>query len=326
MSLSKADFDAIAKSYSEKRINAQKELDQRTEYVYSHVPGYRELSDEIAHLSVEYSKRALSGKSDGLGEVKAKISALSARKKELLKDAGLGADYLALSYSCPDCKDTGYIDGSKCHCFKDQEIALQISHLYDRSGIRQYLNEVSFDMVSEKYYSGEDLDNFRDSIKKSHSFIENFNSDYQNLLFYGTVGTGKSLLSSCIAKELLKQGHSVLYFSTIALMDEIARSAFDKSEKYSKDVISSTNPLYDSELLIIDDLGTELTNSFTISSLFNLINERAMKKKPIIISTNLSLEELRDRYTDRIFSRLTGNYTFCRLSGPDIRIAHKFSK
>ena len=324
MSLSRADVDIILRGYEEDRMDSAREQDRRKAYVYSNVPGYRELSEEIASLSVAYARHALSGSDTPAEPVSERIRALSAKKKALLSEAGLPDDYLDPIYKCGDCHDTVYSNGVKCHCFKKKEMSLQISRLFDQSGIKQSLEEAGFDMVSEKSYSGDDLENFRDSKNKSLSFVKNFNSDYQNLLFYGTVGTGKSLLSSCIAKELIKEGHSVVYFSTIALMDELARNAFDKNDRNSRDCVSSDNPIFDSELLIIDDLGTELTNSFTISSLFNLINERALKKRSVIISTNLSLEELRDRYTDRIFSRLTGGYTFCRMSGPDIRIAHKF--
>ncbi len=327
MSLSNAEYDLIMREYNDDRLSSEKELDRKRKYVYEHIPEYRSLSEQIAHLSLEYIRTALSGNRTSASELKDRISALSAKKKALLTEAGLSEDYLEPSYKCPDCRDTGYIDGRKCHCFIHREIQYKISTLYENSGIRQALNEVSFDMASERYYSGEDLEHFRESKKKAISFVENFNSDYQNLLFYGTVGTGKSLLSSCIARELLEREHSVVYFSTIGLMDELARSAFDRNEhKGGRSTSLSVDPIFDSELLIIDDLGTELTNSFTISTLFNLINERALKKRSVIISTNLSLEELRDRYTDRIFSRLTGGYTFCRLSGPDIRIAHKFDK
>ena len=141
---------------------------------------------------------------------------------------------------------------------------------------------------------------------------------YQNLCFYGTVGTGKSFLSGCIAKALMKDGYSVIYFSASGLIDLFSRYAFDyKSREESEEAYQD---IYNCDLLIIDDLGTELTNSFSVSRLFTCLNERALRKKSIIISTNLSLEELRDRYSDRIFSRLTGNFKFCRMTGPDIRM------
>ena len=145
--------------------------------------------------------------------------------------------------------------------------------------------------------------------------------DYHNLFFYGTVGTGKSFLSGCIASELLESGHSVIYFSASGLFDALARYAFDSR---AKEALSGFyEDLYHCDLLIIDDLGTEMTNTFVASQLFSCLNERHLRKNATIISTNLSLEELRDRYSDRVFSRITSHYDLCKLTGPDIRMCKK---
>ena len=139
--------------------------------------------------------------------------------------------------------------------------------------------------------------------------------------FYGTVGTGKSFLSGCIASELLQTGHSVIYFSASGLFDTLARYAFDSR---AKEALSGFyEDLYNCDLLIIDDLGTEMTNTFVASQLFSCLNERHLRKNATIISTNLSLEELRDRYSDRVFSRITSHYDLCKLTGPDIRMCKK---
>ena len=153
------------------------------------------------------------------------------------------------------------------------------------------------------------------------NFIKNFNQDYHNILFYGTVGTGKSFLSGCIAKELIDQGCSVIYFSSSSLFDMLARYSFDYKEKEA--LQDFCEDIYGCDLLIIDDLGTEITNTFVASQLFSCLNERGLRKKAMIISTNLSLEELRDRYSDRIFSRITSFFSLCKLTGQDIRICKK---
>jgi DNA replication protein DnaC len=158
-------------------------------------------------------------------------------------------------------------------------------------------------------------------VQTCRNFVRNFNSDYHNLFFYGTVGTGKSFLSGCVAKELIESGHSVIYFSATALFDLLSKNSFD--HKNREDMRDAYADLYQCDLLIIDDLGTELTNQFVTSQLFALLNERHMGKKATIISTNLSLEELRNRYSDRIFSRITSNYEICKLSGQDIRMYKK---
>lgn len=314
MSLSNSQYEQIKRKYDSKRRTALIESDSRLSYIKENVDGYSELCDAIASLSIERTKKALSGDKSALSDLSELIANLSEQKQNLLVSAGYSKDYIDPIFECPDCKDTGYIDNQMCHCFKQQVIDL----LYDQSNIRDSLNDVGFDRLSDCYYKGEDLNSFLDSKQKSILFTTNFDSNYQNLLFYGTVGVGKSLLSSCIAKELLNTGHSVIYFSASALFDSLSKATFDKSRDQQ-----FLDNIYDCDLLIIDDLGTEMTNSFTVSSFFSLINERALRKKPIVISTNLSLESIRDRYTDRTFSRMTGSFTFCRMSGPDIRIAHK---
>ena len=317
MSLTNTQYDIILRGYENKQLNARHELERRTKYVYEHIPAYRELEDTIATLSVSQGKKYLEGNESAIEELKAELARLSARKAQLLKDAGLPEDYLKPSYTCPDCRDTGYIDGQKCHCFKQTMITL----LYEQSNIREMLQNENFDVLSYEYYEGEHLSHFRNAVTTCRNFIKNFNSDYHNLFFYGTVGTGKSFLSNCVAKELIESGHSVIYFSSSGLFDLLSKYSFDFKNR--EDQIEQHNDLYQCDLLIIDDLGTELTNQFVTSQLFSLLNGRHMGKKATVISTNLSLEELRNRYSDRIFSRITSHYEICKLTGPDIRMYKK---
>ena len=152
-------------------------------------------------------------------------------------------------------------------------------------------------------------------------FIKSFPDDCGNLLFYGTVGTGKSFLSGCIANELLERGFSVVYFSAISLFASLSRYSFETNTKET--LYNFSKDLYNYDLVIIDDLGTEVLSSFVTSQLFSLLNEREMRKKATIISTNLNLGELKERYSDRVFSRLTKSFTICMLSGPDVRMCQK---
>ena len=314
MALSNTQYDQIKRMYDQKLLRRHYEIEKRTAYVNEHVEGYKELSDAISSLSIERARLLFEGNSHALDDLKESIELLRDQKNCLLKGAGLPTDYLDIPYDCEDCQDTGYVNGEKCHCFKQASISL----LYDQSNLKEYLDSTDFSKVSDKYYQGQDLSHFKDSFEKSINFVKNFKIDYQNLCFYGTVGSGKSFLSGCIAKELLKEGNSVIYFSASALMDFFSKYAFDfKSRDESEEAYRD---IYECDLLIIDDLGTEVTNGFSISRLFTCLNERHLRKKSIIISTNLSLEELRDRYSDRIFSRLTGNFLFCRMTGPDIRM------
>lgn len=317
MSLTNMQFESIRRGYEEKQERNRHLLSKRQDYVYEHVDGYRELDESVASVSVEHARKMLAGDDTALEQLRSTIADLSSMKAGLLKSAGLPEDYLDPIYDCPDCQDTGYIEGQKCHCFKQQMISL----LYEQSNIREMLSRENFDALSYEYYQGDDLLRFQNAVKTCREFIQSFKTDYHNLFFYGTVGTGKSFLSGCVAKELLEQGFSVIYFSATGLFDTLARYSFDIKSKES--LYNTYEDLYNCDLVIIDDLGTEVTNSFVTSQLFSCLNERHLRRKSTIISTNLSLEELRDRYSDRIFSRITSHYQVCKLSGQDIRMYKK---
>lgn len=314
MSLTNLQYGMIQRKYDEKQRKSRLELEKHIAYVNEHVDGYRELNDVISSLCVEKARLMLNGDEHVLEDLKRTIADLKSQKAALLKGASIPADYLEPVYECPDCQDTGYINGAKCHCFKQAMMTI----LYDQSNIRDFLKTQDFEKVSDQYYHGIDLVHFQDTLEKSKNFLKNFDNDYQNLIFYGTVGTGKSFLSGCIAKSLIETGHSVIYFSATALMDTFSKYSFDYKNKEA--CSEFFDDVYGCDLLIIDDLGTELVNDFTITRFFNCMNERFLRKKAMVISTNLSLEELRSRYSDRIFSRLTSNFTFCNLTGPDIRM------
>jgi len=315
--LTNSQYDTILRGYEERQIKNRHLLSSRTGQVYEQVEGYKELDASVSSISVEYGKRMLSGDEAALSDLKTALHALSDKKRQLLISAGLPADYLEPIYDCPDCKDTGYINGEKCHCFKQQMISL----LYEQSNIHGMLETENFSHLSYEYYSGEDLTAFERAVNVCKTFITGFEKEYKNLFFYGTVGCGKSFLSGCVAKELIETGHSVIYFSAIGLFDFLSRYSFDHKNK--ENLYNAFEDLYNCDLVIIDDLGTEVTNNFVTSELFSCLNERHIRKKSTIISTNLSLGELRERYSDRIFSRITSNYEVCRLSGQDIRM-YKF--
>ena len=317
MALTNSQYNALMKTYEEKQLNNRLSLDQRQSYVNKLIPEYAEISSQISSLSIQHAARLLEGDETALTDLKATISQLHNKKRQLLINAGLSADFLEMNYDCPDCKDTGYINQEKCHCFKQQIISL----LYQQSNIKDLLNENNFSTLSYEFYNGEDLLHFQNAVKTCKEFIDCFNSDYHNLFFYGTVGTGKSFLSGCVAKELMDYGHSVIYFSSAGLFEKLSQLSFDYNTKEKQ--ADLYEDLYSCDLLIIDDLGTELTNHFSSSQFFSCLNERILRKKSIIISTNLSLQELRDRYSDRIFSRITSNFKLCKITGPDIRMYKK---
>ncbi len=313
MALSNLQYDKIIRGYEERQTQNRHLIEERTSYVYRHVDGYRELCESIAGISVSQGKRLLEGDENALSDLKITLNKLSSMKKELLAGAGLPEDYLQPVYDCPDCKDTGYQNGKKCHCFKQAVIDL----LYEQSGIRDMLMQENFDTLSYDYHQGEDLALFQRNVTTCKNFIKSFSTDYHNLFFYGTVGTGKSFLSGCVAKELIEAGYSVIYFSAAGLFETLSRNMYDYKSK--EEFSSLHEDLHGCDLLIIDDLGTEYMNNATASLFFSLLNERHLNKKATIISTNLFLEDIQNRYSERIFSRIMSNYTICKFTGPDIR-------
>jgi DNA replication protein DnaC len=320
MALTNAQYDAIMHEYEVKRSLHRQELEDRQRYVFDNVPGYKELEDETASASVRFGKRLLAGERLDRSALSRELNELARQKRILLTEAGFSSDYLDMGYSCQDCKDTGYIGNEKCHCFK-QKI---IEALYDKSNLKMLTKSANFKLLSDKYYTGDDLTKFHGAVKACEDFINCFNSDYQNLFFYGTVGTGKSFLSISVANELLKKGHSVIYFSSPALFELLSEYAFDA--RFKQELHNIYEDLYNCELLVIDDLGTERTNNFVISEFLSCLNERDTRKKSTIITTNYSLENLQAIYADRIFSRITSNFRLLKLSGQDIRKLKKIAR
>lgn len=331
MTLTNSQFDSIQREYDAVQLKNRQLLEKRRQEVFARCPAYEEAASEVASLSVRFGRRMLAETMTGAQEGQSAeetqsteevtsaaayheaLSALSRKKERLLLEAGFPADYLEPLYDCADCQDTGFAHGRRCRCFEQKIINL----LYSQSNLQKLIATENFSSLSYEYYQGEDLENFRKAVETSLSFIKHFSGDCQNLLFFGAVGTGKSFLSGCIAKEILDRGFSVVYFSASALFNLLSKYSFETG---SKEMLYKTyEELYNCDLVIVDDLGTELSNSFTNSQFFAFLNERQLAGKSVIISTNLSLEELKTRYSERIFSRLTGNFTFRKLSGPDIR-------
>ena len=324
MALSNQQYESIMRRYEHTRDSNRRIWEQRKDTVYRQIPEYRQLEDSAGSFSRSAACRLMDGDDAALSELHDFLEETKRRKQDLLIGHGLPPDYMEPVYTCPDCHDTGYsVTGTpikeKCHCLRQQEISI----LYEQSNIQDMIAHNNFSTLSYEYYQGEDLTHFEGAVEICKTFVHNFKQDYQNLFLYGTVGTGKSFLSGCVAQELLESGHSVIYFSSIGLFDTLARYSFNTKLKES--LYNFYEDLYNCELIIIDDLGTEVTNSFISSQLFSCLNERHMRRRSTIISTNLSLEELRDRYSDRVFSRITSNYTLCKLTGTDIRMHRKLT-
>lgn len=322
MALSNSQYDAIMREYGRQQMENQHRLEARKNEIYREIPAIRELEAEIAGRSVAGAKRLLGGDTGVLSQLKEELADLREQKALLIRAKGYPDDYLELHYRCPDCKDTGWRDGRKCHCF----LKAQMKLLYAQSNLNQVLNQENFGNLSYAYYDDQEIlpeigltnaDYMRRVVRGCMDFAADFDRKKENLLFTGSTGVGKTFLTNCIARALMDSGHSVIYLSAGDLFEVFSRNKFDYDT--SEDMRDTYRYILDCDLLIIDDLGTELNNSFTSSQLFYCINERMNMSRSTIISTNLSIARLRDSYTDRVTSRIM-RYRIIPLYGRDIRL------
>ncbi len=324
MALSNSQYDEIIRTYDARQLKNQHLREAKIRNAYERLPRLKEIDDSIASCSVAHAKRLLDGDESALAGLAAQLAAYRSERAVLLAENGFSDDYFAPAYTCPDCKDTGYADGRRCHCFEQAAIDM----IYTQSNLKDILQRENFSTFSFDYYSDTErnpatglsaLDTARDAVEKCRHFIDTFDDAFSNLYFYGDTGIGKTFLSNCVAKELLDRGHSVIYFTAFQLFDILSKGVFQKDAR----AVAAHQNIFDCDLLIIDDLGTELTNSFTTSQLFLCLNERILRKKSTIISTNLGMSQLADIYSERVLSRISSNYTLIKLFGPDIRILKK---
>lgn len=324
MALNNSQYDTIIRVYEQKQFRNRNLLDKRCETVYNLVPEIQQIHNEISNLSLTQARKLLNGDEQALLSLREQIRILSQKKKDLLLSAGFPEDYLEPIYDCSDCQDTGYVNGKKCHCFQRAIIDL----LYTQSNLKNIVQEENFNTFSFAYYSDSHIDpstgrssmaNIKNAYLQSIEFVDTFSDEFRNLFLYGDTGVGKTFLTNCIAKELIDRSFSVIYFTAFELFDTLARGKFDK-DTTAEDMCEH---IFNCDLLIIDDLGTEMSNTFTVSQFFLCLNERLLRRKSTIISTNLSLESLVEIYSERSFSRITSNYTMLKLTGDDIRIKKK---
>lgn len=329
MGLKNFQYNKILREYDRRQLENRHQLEKKHEKVYAHIPQLKEISQSIASNSIRYGKAAILGQNPPLDELRQLNKALSHKKRLLLKEYGYPEDYLTPDYQCRDCCDTGYIGTEKCHCFKQAIVDL----LYSQSNIRQIVAYENFHTFSYDYYPNDRIEpttgltpyeNIKKVVASCLAFIKTFDAEYNNLLFYGNTGVGKTFLTNCIAKELLDTAHTVIYLTSFQLFDILEKNKFSKSEE-DYEVKEQFQGILECDLLIIDDLGTELNNSFISSQLYLCINERHLNHRSTIISTNLSLDDLNSQYSERIFSRITSNYSLLKIIGDDIRLKKAFS-
>jgi DNA replication protein DnaC len=313
--------------YDERRFGAKRALDLRKAAVYEKAPEIEGLESRIHGLALRRARMLLAG--DDAEEEKARIEMgrLRTERGKALAAAGFAPDELTMRPECPDCGDTGYIDGGKCHCFRREEIRL----LYAQSNLDAVLERENFGTFSLSVYDSVEVHPklattvaayMEKVLLRCRRFADSFGTKPENLLFTGSTGVGKTFLTHCIAKALIDTCHSVIYLTAHELFDIFSKNTFDSGNDIDakEEMRNRVSHILECDLLIIDDLGTELSNSFTVSQLFYCLNDRLISGRGTIISTNLSANMLRDVYTERISSRITNAFDIIPLYGDDIRL------
>lgn len=325
------DINGIKREYEDTRQSNQRLEIERRQEVYRKCPAYEELDNEATTSYISFLRNKISG-GDNSSDTKADFQSIKdkvTRKKQLLVEAGFPENYLDPIYTCPKCEDTGYIAQERCSCFREK----LINKLYLQSNLTNTLEKENFSTFNLDYYSKEKFqdydcspyDNMTKVLNSAKSFVENFgksSSNRGNILIYGEVGLGKTFLTNCIAKGVLDKGHKVFYLSANELFQNILSPYLMNQEKALAELYKY---VYTCELLIIDDLGTELINSFTQSNLFEIINQRNIHGQSTLISSNLGLKDFRIKYSERIMSRLVESYTVYNIYGKNIRYQKRFN-
>lgn len=310
----------IMKLYDEIKEKQKNALGSRKAEVKKRVPEIDEIENRIGKLCIKVSLAAFqdsNNRDHHLKELKEDITNLRVKKSELLVSNGYPLDYLDIHYNCNKCKDTGFIGLQKCSCYKQKlnSIYYRNSDLFIVSDDHNFAN-FNMDFFIDKKNGREKFspkENMKNIVNQCLRYMENFDSTSENLLFYGNPGTGKTFLSHCIAKELIDNGYFIVYRTSEELIKNLKDIRFNSN-------ITLEDHLINCDLLIIDDLGTEVSSEFAISELFNLLNTKLLRNKKMLISSNFSLDELLSIYSERITSRLFGNFTLFKFYGDDIRL------
>lgn len=300
---------------AQRRALAENTAKKNTERLYAQSAEAKEIDAALSGTGLALVRIALSrgDVKESLAALRKENEALQARRKALLSSLGLPSDYTDVRYTCSLCRDTGYTEKGMCACMR----RLLTEEGFRSSGLGGLIEKQSFDNFSLHFYNGEDKEAAETALSVAKKFAEDFDKTHASLLFVGGTGLGKTHLSTAIARRAIERGQDVVYETAQNIIADFEYDRFRRG--YDKNEEEKSARYLDADLLIIDDLGAELTNQFTISALYNIINTRINLGKSMIISTNLGQKGLVERYDERITSRLFGEFYPLLFKGKDIR-------
>lgn len=311
-------YKKIYDEYSQKYLIARQKATERARALHTAIPDIARIDHELSKTGLEIFSASLSGADyrERLAEIRRKNEELQALRAEILISNGYSVDYSDVKYECKKCGDTGFIENTMCSCMRE---ALTLAGI-ENSGFASLIREQRFDNFSLDYYKSnlKSYNLMANHLQTLKDYVETFSPiTSKSILLMGGTGLGKTHLSSAVARGVIEKGFDVFYTGAIDLFSTFET---DRFKNYAGGANELIERYFESDLLIIDDLGTEMINSFSVSVLFNLLNDRLSRKKPTLISTNLLKEDIQNKYSDRITSRLFGEYQVLQFLGTDVRV------
>ena len=301
-------LDAVNQLMEDRRTNSKIEENRRREEISARLPAVAQKERELQENHAAFF-RFIADREDSEEKFMAfreKSLSLQEQIKDLLAEAGYPRDYLDPVHHCRRCYDEGVVDGQLCTCYKQ---ALSEQYLAE-SGMQRMFSGGSLEEYDLSIYPSGAREKMQKLLEFSKKYVETFGEESQNLLFVGEPGCGKTFLSVCIGRELIRRGNFVLYAPVQELLNDFEAATFR-----NKEAGLPTEDYLEADLLIIDDLGTEFYSSFVESTLYSVINTRLTRKKPTVISTNLTIDDRAECYASRLNSRLT--YSFLNIGFPE---------
>ena len=319
MGYNREDYVRVKAEFAQKYTRARDNAEARKYEIHCQIPQIFDIDRTLSGTGMEIMGIISSGGVDTqkrIAELESRNNALIEKRRELLVKNGYPASYTDVVYECPVCNDSGFVDTKMCTCMRRALIEAG----YRSSGLGALIGNQTFDNFEYKYYCAED--GMRSRIEKSvahlKKFAEEFQTDtYRNFIMIGGTGLGKTHLSTAIAEKVIGRGYDVLYVTATSMLADFEEKRFGSSTGQTAG--ADVSRYYDCDLLIIDDLGTEVVNKFTQSYFYEVINTRINSRKSTVINTNLSPSEISNLYTERISSRILGEYLPIQFCGVDIR-------
>ena len=316
MGFNKENYRRIKEEYDGKYLRAQEAARLRRAEVHTALPEIEKIDRELAATGFKIFDATLRGEMSKIDAINAENTELQKKRAEIMQVAGFAPDYTEVKYECEECGDTGTVEYSMCKCMRRRLVEAGI----ESSGMSDLIKRQNFSNFTLDYYN--QSPEMHKRMANIYHFLKNYAELFDvtrsgNLALFGGTGLGKTHLSSAVAGAVIEKGNDVYYISAMNLFADFEEKRFGSSSSYES--TGEIDQYFTCDLLIIDDLGSELINQFTVSCLYNVINSRLNHKKPTIISSNLTQDEFRKKYWDRISSRVFGEYLVLPFVGNDIR-------